>query len=586
MSLVVASILALLVGPALVAAFGARGRVLAALDGFVLAALFGVVATQLLPQSFALGGGWAVGAAAVGLVAPPLIERSVERVAGPWHRLMLLSAMVGLAVHAMLDGAAIASETGGDDKLLTVGVLLHRIPDGLAVWWAARPRAGRASALALLGLVALGTAVGFAGAGPLLDELPLTALSSFQALVAGSLLHVVVGHEPEALVRLVRGNKPYASAGALAGIAVVVGLNLVHHPHGQTGGFVPTFLSLAHASAPALLLAFAGASMLAAIRPAAAAPPPAADSAAIQAMRGLWLGARTTRRSSDVLPVYRRLLTRGATGSAAIAFVVAAPSLGLDAVLVSLPLLGFDLALTRLALVIAVAWLAGVTLGPPMSRPLGESSSCGSVAPIDHAASPLAARMRAALGHGFGKLADHVLPWFVVGLSVASWLAPVLAPGSLAALPGWLGVASMALLGLGGYFIASAAMPVAAVLIHHGLSPGAALAFLLTAPIGGAAAISGLGRVHGRSAALRIVLLVTLGAIAAGLAYDAIGAGRAARALPPPGERWELAALVALAVVFLCSLFRQGPRALVGRVLAPHQEQHPHAHVVAPRGVK
>src|SRR5262245_37458028 len=173
MTYVVATWLALLAGPLLIRLVGPRRGLIALLDGFVLASIVGLVIGHLLPQSLELAGGWAALAAVVGVSLPPLVEHTLERARGPWDGLMLLVGMAGLAVHAMLDGAGIASEAGEGGGMLTLGVLLHRVPMGLSVWWVVRPRAGRGAALVVLLVLAVGTSAGFLGAGPLLDGLPL-----------------------------------------------------------------------------------------------------------------------------------------------------------------------------------------------------------------------------------------------------------------------------------------------------------------------------------------------------------------------------------------------------------------------------
>src|SRR5690606_17885966 len=137
-------------------------------------------------------------------------------------------------------------------------------------------------------------------------------------------------------------------------------------------------------------------------------------------------------------------------------------------------------------------------------------------------------------------------------------IEPLLDPAWLAALPGGADVALFALLGMPAYVCASGATPFVAVLIHKGVSPGAALAFLLTGPATNVTTFGVLARLHGR----RIAAL--FGAMVAALA---IGLGHATNALLPRGGgppldqlalegpgALELASLAALAAVFLASL--------------------------------
>ncbi|MCA9545009.1 MAG: hypothetical protein KC613_11485, partial [Myxococcales bacterium] len=128
MELLLISVLALFAGPALVALAGRVRPVVQALDGFVLAALIGLVLLHILPHAIVHGGWWAVGLAAAGLFAPYALE---GRLANP-HGAVLALALAGLAVHAFTDGAALALDDHGHGHTrLIVGVILHRLPLGM-----------------------------------------------------------------------------------------------------------------------------------------------------------------------------------------------------------------------------------------------------------------------------------------------------------------------------------------------------------------------------------------------------------------------------------------------------------------------
>jgi copper chaperone CopZ len=78
------------------------------------------------------------------------------------------------------------------------------------------------------------------------------------------------------------------------------------------------------------------------------------------------------------------------------------------------------------------------------------------------------------------------------------------------------------LLGIPVYVCATASVPVAAALIAKGVSPGAALVFLMTGPATNAAAISTIWKIMGRRTALIYLLTVAAAALAAGLFLDHI----------------------------------------------------------------
>ena len=91
-------------------------------------------------------------------------------------------------------------------------------------------------------------------------------------------------------------------------------------PHLTAGD---TFLALAAASAPALLLAYLGAALLMAFLTPATAAWLDGGRGAGQALRGVGYGLPLPICSCGVLPVYERLVRGGAPATAALAFLVA-----------------------------------------------------------------------------------------------------------------------------------------------------------------------------------------------------------------------------------------------------------------------
>lgn len=195
MTLLLLSIAALLAGPLIVGLVGLRPGLRRGLDGYVLVTVAGLVVLHLLPPALSDAGplGWI--ALAAGLLTPWLIERRMNTPDGP-HTGATLFAVGGLALHALLDGAALAGphETHGHAHgSLALAVIVHRLPMGLLIWWAVSEVAGRRAVIGMLALMTAATVAGFALGEAVLSGLSSRATAVFIALVAGALLHVV-GH--------------------------------------------------------------------------------------------------------------------------------------------------------------------------------------------------------------------------------------------------------------------------------------------------------------------------------------------------------------------------------------------------------
>ena len=145
-----------------------------------------LVLWQVLPHAWSEHGAPALLAVAVGASTPALIERASHGTAARTDSLALLAGLSGLALHAALEGAAIAPEEAD----VAVAVILHRVPMGLVIWGMLKPRCGFRGGALGVGSIAVFTMIGYAtGSAWLADD--GGGLELYQAFVGGSLLHVV-----------------------------------------------------------------------------------------------------------------------------------------------------------------------------------------------------------------------------------------------------------------------------------------------------------------------------------------------------------------------------------------------------------
>jgi uncharacterized membrane protein YraQ (UPF0718 family) len=186
----------------------------------------------------------------------------------------------------------------------------------------------------------------------------------FQALLAGSLLHVVLRHPPTAT-----GEEPartwHAASvlGGLAAAALVFGLGELHVHAEQSGGGVGAgFLELALESAPAVLFAYLAVGIMHAL-PMDLFRILRRGSPWGQALRGTLVGLPISVCSCGVIPLYRSLVVSGVPTTAAMAFLVATPELEITAVILSLSLLGTGITVARLAAAFVLALLVGRVVG-------------------------------------------------------------------------------------------------------------------------------------------------------------------------------------------------------------------------------
>ncbi|MBL9099882.1 MAG: permease [Myxococcales bacterium] len=380
-------------------------------------------------------------------------------------------------------------------------------------------------------------------------------------------------HEPHAHAPDPPRVRVAASLGGLAGLGLLALLarssshGHAHEEHDPLAQVLAALLELTRDSAPALLLAFVLAGLVATFLPEAPLRWLRRGTPLAQAARGVAFGLPLPLCSCGVVPVYRGLLQRGVPAAAAMAFLVATPELGIDAVLLSLPLLGGPMTAARVLGAVAVALVVGRVVGglADRLRPAPDLSE----KPADPR--PLATRLRdGVLRVGLVEMVDATAPWIVFGLLLAATIQPWLDPATFTAIPPALQVVLFAVLGVPTYVCASGATPLVAVLLAKGLSPGAALAFLLTGPATNATTYGLLHGLHGRRVALAFTGLMIALAVGLGVALDLLLPGMTAAAEAghvhhEPGLFADLC-LAALAALFLVSFLRQTPQKFVQRL--------------------
>jgi uncharacterized membrane protein YraQ (UPF0718 family) len=560
------SLAGLAIGPAL-AALG-KGRVVpsAALDGLTLGLVPALIGLHLLPHLSEHLGPAALALPAAGFVGLWLAERRSHNVDERVGRSIVVPAIV---IHSLSDGAglgiaAAAADAGSSTAfLLPLAIILHRMPEGLFLVTTLLPHIGWRRTLTQLGLVAVATVVGAVAGRELLEDLPHEILDAFVAVGLGVMLRLVVhshgpgpgrhqdahsegvapsgGADADSVARrravLARGA---GGAGFVVGLGLALAIpmpdeTLVHAaPHELS--IADSFGSLFVSTAPMVLLGLLAAAMV---------------RVALPRRRASWLRDDST--------------TSQALGGA----------------LLSLKLLGWPLTIARVA-VGALLSLGLARLTAAGASPAAEPTQEGA------ARRALPAGVRAALADTFGPTLDRIAAWYVLGLIAAAALETLVEPGIGARIgaPADVVVGALAAipLAVGSY----GAIPLAAVMIHKGVSVGAALAFLLVAPATSIAALGVIRRRLGGLAALRVVLGSVGCAIAAGIAANALTLGSTILEIHTLAARdhaaieWVCAA--AMAALLLVSLLRLGPRewfgamAITGHAHAEHDHAgHNHA---------
>jgi len=239
--------------------------------------------------------------------------------------------------------------------------------------------------------------------------------------------------------------------------------------------------------------------------------------------------------SCGVIPVGASLRQHGAGKGATTAFLLSTPQTGVDSIAVTYALLGPFLAVVRPVAALLTGFLGGGLVYAfdrnDDEQPVEEveTTSCSSESDCcEDDEAPQKKTLFDGLTYGLVTLPRDIGRALIVGILLSGVISALIEPRALEAYLGggvWPMLAAMAV-GIPLYVCATASTPIALSLITAGLSPGAALVFLITGPATNGATLTTLWRVLGRRSVLIFLVTVAVGALATGFAVDAlVGSG-------------------------------------------------------------
>jgi uncharacterized membrane protein YraQ (UPF0718 family) len=267
------------------------------------------------------------------------------------------------------------------------------------------------------------------------------------------------------------------------------------------------------------------------------------------------LGVPIPLCSCGVLPAAVSLKRQGANNGATTAFLISTPESGVDSIALTYALLDPVMTVARPVAAFATAAVAGIAenmLGPEKEeKAVQPDLRC----PVDNCCDGVDClpevhkghhsffeKLKAGLGYALFELWEDIAPWFLLGLLLAGVITALI-PSELmtkhlgGGLPAML---IMLAVGIPLYICATASTPIAAALILKGVSPGAALVFLLTGPASNVTSLTVLFGLLGKRATAIYLASIAVVSVACGLALDQVYAFLGISAKAVAGQAAEL----------------------------------------------
>jgi len=242
------------------------------------------------------------------------------------------------------------------------------------------------------------------------------------------------------------------------------------------------------------------------------------------------------------------LRKQGANNGATTAFLISTPESGVDSISITYALLDPIMTVARPLVAFVTATVAGIAenlfgaksenkrIMPDLSCPVDNCCDGRNCDPDTHRGHhTFLEKIRAGVGYAFGELWADIAKWFIFGLLLAGFIT-ILIPDDIFSTYLGSGLPAMLLMlavGIPLYICATASTPIAAALILKGVSPGAALVFLLVGPATNVASLTVLTGILGKRATAIYLGTIAVSAVFFGLVLDHVYAsmGISARAL-------------------------------------------------------
>ena len=176
-----------------------RPKLHAHFDRLIGFGLLMLIIGDLIPDAAEHAGWWVLLSLSGGLTLPLLLNLYLGGDKRYLQQLILWLGLSTFLAHAVLDGFALITaqheHDGHAHESFTLGVLLHRIPVALSLWWLLDRRLGARHGLFGLVMLSLATLLGGVGGVEWFEGLSSVLFGHFQALMSGLLLHILF-HRP------------------------------------------------------------------------------------------------------------------------------------------------------------------------------------------------------------------------------------------------------------------------------------------------------------------------------------------------------------------------------------------------------
>ena len=220
--------------------------------------------------------------------------------------------------------------------------------------------------------------------------------------------------------------------------------------------------------------------------------------------------------SCSVVPVATSLQKSGASKGSIVSFLITTPQIGADSFMITYSLIGWIFAIFRIVASAITAFIAGIFINLFEKRDEQDQTPVES---NNNYGNGYKERTKTIFQYIEYELLGSIANALLIGILIAGIIGVLLPEDFFEQHLGnqFVSMILMLVVGIPLYVCASASTPIAASLLMKGISPGAALVFLLTGPATNAANLSTVVKIVGKKSTA--VYLASISGVALGLGF-------------------------------------------------------------------
>lgn len=249
-------------------------------------------------------------------------------------------------------------------------------------------------------------------------------------------------------------------------------------------------------------------------------------------VKAVILGIPLPLCSCGVIPSAVALKKKGASRGAVVSFLIATPITGIDSIFATYSLMGLVFTLFRVIASSITAITAGILTNLFDFKARGsdkielkkdDCEHCNHEVEENHDDNKRS-KFIELFRYAFVTLLGDIWKWLIVGILIAGIISYFIPDTFIQKYLGssWQSLLIMLIIGIPMYICATGSIPIAASLLLKGMSPGAALVFLLAGPATNAVTITVVSKEIGRTATILYVATIAVMSVLMGMLLNLI----------------------------------------------------------------